>query len=221
MKYAKVWIFAAVVVAICIANHFLGWSDWIANGELQRMLEGMIGENYVLACVVYVILSIVGSLVLALPGILFALAAGAIFGPVMGTLLCWFSMSLGAIGAFIAGRYFLKDALKPKLEQNKMLNEFLFEGADRSDVFVLAVTRLVPLFPFNLQNFAYGVTDIRFAPYALYSALFILPGTAAYTIGAAGIVDGENRVLLIAIAVVLFAISFAVAWVLKKKAHIK
>ena len=221
MKYAKVWIFAAVVVAICIANHFLGWSDWIANGELQRMLEGMIGENYVLACVVYVILSIVGSLVLALPGILFALAAGAIFGPVMGTLLCWFSMSLGAIGAFIAGRYFLKDALKPKLEQNKMLNEFLFEGADRSDVFVLAVTRLVPLFPFNLQNFAYGVTDIRFAPYALYSALFILPGTAAYTIGAAGIVDGENRVLLIAIAVMLFAISFAVAWVLKKKAHIK
>ena len=221
MKYAKVWIFAAVVVAICIANHFLGWSDWIANGELQRMLEGMIGENYVLACVVYVILSIVGSVVLALPGILFALAAGAIFGPVMGTLLCWFSMSLGAIGAFIAGRYFLKDALKPKLEQNKMLNEFLFEGADRSDVFVLAVTRLVPLFPFNLQNFAYGVTDIRFAPYALYSALFILPGTAAYTIGAAGIVDGENRALLIAIAVVLFAISFAVAWVLKKKAHIK
>ena len=221
MKYAKVWIFAAVVVAICIANHFLGWSDWIANGELQRMLEGMIGENYVLACVVYVILSIVGSVVLALPGILFALAAGAIFGPVMGTLLCWFSMSLGAIGAFIAGRYFLKDALKPKLEQNKMLNEFLFEGADRSDVFVLAVTRLVPLFPFNLQNFAYGVTDIRFAPYALYSALFILPGTAAYTIGAAGIVDGENRVLLIAIAVVLFAVSFAVAWFLKKKADLE
>ena len=221
MKYAKVWIFAAVVVAICIANHFIGWSDWIANGELQRMLEGMIGENYVLACVVYVILSIVGSVVLALPGILFALAAGAIFGPVMGTLLCWFSMSLGAIGAFIAGRYFLKDALKPKLEQNKMLNEFLFEGADRSDVFVLAVTRLVPLFPFNLQNFAYGVTDIRFAPYALYSALFILPGTAAYTIGAAGIVDGENRVLLIAIAVVLFAVSFAVAWFLKKKADIE
>ena len=88
-------------------------------------------------------------------------------------------------------------------------------------MFLLAVTRLVPLFPFNLQNFAYGVTDIRFAPYALYSALFILPGTAAYTIGAAGIVDGENRVLLIAIAVVLFAVSFAVAWFLKKKADIE
>lgn len=221
MKNAKVWAFVAIVVAICVANYFFGWSDWIADGELQRMLEDMISENYVLACVVYVILSIVGSVVLALPGILFALAAGAIFGPIMGTFLCWFSMSLGALGAFIAGRYFLKDALKPKLEQNKMLNKFLFEGADHSDVFVLAVTRLVPLFPFNLQNFAYGVTDIRFIPYALYSALFILPGTAAYTIGAAGIVDGENRVLLIAIAVVLFAVSFALAWFLKKKANLE
>ena len=221
MKNAKVWIFVAIVIAVCVANYLFGWSDWIANGELQRTLEGMISENYVLACVIYVILSIVGSVVLALPGILFALAAGAIFGPIMGTFLCWFSMSLGAIGAFVAGRYFLKDALKPKLEKNKTLNKFLFEGADRSDVFLLAVTRLVPLFPFNLQNFAYGVTDIRFAPYALYSALFILPGTAAYTIGAAGIVDGENRVLLIAIAVVLFAVSFAVAWFLKKKADIE
>ncbi len=220
MKNAKVWLFVAIVVAVVIANHFFGWSDWIASGQLQRTLDAMIGENYVLACVVYVALSIVGSVVLALPGVLFALAAGAIFGPVVGTLLCWLSMSVGACGAFIAGRYFLKDALKPKLEKNKTLNKFLFEGADKSDVFLLAVTRLVPVFPFNLQNFAYGVTDIRFAPYALYSALFILPGTAAYTIGAAGIVDAENRVVLIVVAVLLFVVSFGIAWFLKRKADI-
>ena len=220
MKNAKVWLFVAIVVAVVIANHFFGWSDWIASGQLQRTLDAMIGENYVLACVVYVALSIVGSVVLALPGVLFALAAGAIFGPVVGTLLCWLSMSVGACGAFIAGRYFLKDALKPKLEKNKTLNKFLFEGADKSDVFLLAVTRLVPVFPFNLQNFAYGVTDIRFAPYALYSTLFILPGTAAYTIGAAGIVDAENRVVLIVVAVLLFVVSFGIAWFLKRKADI-
>lgn len=220
MKNAKVWIFVAIVVVILIANHFFGWSEWIASGELQRTLQTLIGENYLLACVVYVVLSIIGSVVLALPGIVFALAAGAIFGPIMGTFLCWLSMSIGACGAFIAGRYFLKDALKPKLEQNKTLNKFLFEGADKSDVFLLAVTRLVPVFPFNLQNFAYGVTDIKFAPYAFYSALFILPGTAAYTIGAAGLVDAENRVVLILVAVALFAISFAIAWFLKRKADV-
>ena len=221
MKNAKVVIFAAIVVAIIVANYFFGWADWIASGELQAMLEDMVGKNYPLACLVYFVLSIVGSVVLALPGVLFALAAGAIFGPVMGTLLCWLSMSIGACAAFIAGRYFLKDAIKPKLKQNKTLNKFLFEGADKSDVFLLAVTRLVPLFPFNLQNFAYGVTDIGFVPYALYTTLFILPGTAAYTIAAAGIVDAENRLLLIAIAVALFAISFGVAWFLKKKADLQ
>ena len=218
MKNAKVWVFVAIVLVIVVANYFFGWSDWIASGELSETIQQMVGENLALACAAYVVLSIVASLALALPGVLFALMAGAIFGPVLGTLLCWLSMSVSAWGAFIIGRYFLKDALKPKLAQNKMLNRFLFEGADRSDVFVLAVTRLVPAFPFNLQNFAYGITDIRFAPYALYSALFILPGTAAYTVGAAGIFDARNRVLCIALAVALFALSFALAWFLKRKA---
>lgn len=220
MKNAKVWIFVAIVVCILIADHFFAWSSWIANGELSRTLESLVNQNLALACVTYVVVAIVGSVILALPGVLFALAAGAIFGPVLGTLLCWLSMSIGAWGSFIVGRYFLKDALKPKLAQNKLLNRFLFEGADRSDVFVLAVTRLVPLFPFNLQNFAFGITDIRFAPYALYSALFILPGTAAYTVGAAGIIDAENRIVCIVLALVLFTLSFGVAWFLKRKAGI-
>lgn len=220
MKSAKPIIFVAIVIALIIANHFFGWSEWIMSGQAQSELEKMISENYFVACAAYCLLSIVGSVVLALPGVVFALAAGALFGPWMGTFLCWLSMTVGACGAFIAGRYFLQDTLKPKLEKNKTLNKFLFEGADKSDVFLLAVTRLVPVFPFNLQNFAYGVTDIRFAPYALYSALFILPGTAAYTIGAAGVMDAENRVTLIVIAVALFAVSLLVAWFLKRKADI-
>lgn len=220
MKYAKVLAFAVIVIAVIVANYFFGWSDWIASGKLHDVLNALIEQNYVLACVVYCVVSIVGCVVLALPGILFALMAGALFGPIVGTLLCWLSMSIGACGAFVAGRYFLKDALKPKLEKNKTLNRFLFEGADKSDVFLLAVTRLVPVFPFNLQNFAYGITDIRFAPYALYSTLFILPGTAAYTIGAAGVINAENRVLCLTVAVALFAVSFGVAALLKRRAGI-
>jgi len=220
MKYAKIGAFVVIVIAIVVLNHFFGWSEWIVSGELSALLQSLVNQNLALACVVYVVLAIVGSVVLALPGVLFALAAGAIFGPVLGTLLCWLSMSIGAVGAFVIGRYFLKDGLKPKLAKNELLNRFLFEGADRSDVFLLAVTRLVPIFPFNLQNFAYGITDIRLIPYAVYSALFILPGTAAYTIGAAGIVDSQNRIACIAIAIALFAASFAIAWVLKRKAQL-
>ena len=220
MKSAKPWIFAGVVVALIVANFLFDWSGWIARGELQATIEAMLGENFPLACVVYCALSMVGSVVLALPGVLFAIAAGAIFGPWLGTLLCWLSMSVGAWASFLVGRYFLKDALKPRLAKSKALNSLLFEGAHKSDVYLLAITRLIPVFPFNLQNFAYGITDIKFIPYAVYSALFILPGTAVYTIGAAGIVDEENRMMCLVIAVVLFGISFAIAYILKKKADI-
>ena len=220
VKSAKPWIFAGIVIALVVANYFFDWSGWVARGELQSMLVAMLDENFPLACAMYFVLSAVGCVVLALPGILFAVVAGVIFGPWLGTLLCWLSMSIGAWASFLVGRYFLKDALKPKLAKNKALNNLLFEGAHKSDVYLLAVTRLVPVFPFNLQNFAYGITDIKFIPYAVYSALFILPGTAVYTIGAAGIVDAENRVLCLVIAVVLFGITFLVAYLLKKKADI-
>ena len=62
------------------------------------------------------------------------------------------------------------------------------------------ITRLVPLFPYNLQNFAYGITDIRFSTYSVCSLIFMLPGTAMYTVGTAGLADKENRLLYIGIA---------------------
>lgn len=220
MKSAKPWIFTGIVIVLLVGNYLFDWTGWIASGEMHRTLEALLEENLLLACLLYFVLSTVGCVALALPGVLFAIVAGAIFGPWLGTLLCWFSMSVGAWFSFIVGRYFLKDALKPKLAKSKALNNLLFEGAHKSDVYLLAITRLVPVFPFNLQNFAYGITDIKFIPYAVYSALFILPGTAVYTIGAAGVVDAENRVLCLTIAIVLFGLSFLAAYLLKKRADI-
>ena len=78
------------------------------------------------------------------------------------------------------------------------------------------ITRLVPVFPYNLQNFAYGVTDIKFSAYSIASLLFMLPGTAMYTVGAAGIADRENRSLYIGIAILLAMIVMCVGAYLKK-----
>jgi len=79
------------------------------------------------------------------------------------------------------------------------------------------ITRLVPLFPYNLQNFAYGVTDIKFTIYSVCSLLFMLPGTAIYTVGTAGLADKENRILYIGIAVVLAVVVLAMGAFLKKR----
>jgi uncharacterized membrane protein YdjX (TVP38/TMEM64 family) len=73
------------------------------------------------------------------------------------------------------------------------------------------------VFPYNLQNFAYGVTDISFATYTLGSLIFMLPGTAMYTIGFAGLADREHRWLYIGIALGLAVVVFGMsAWLRKK-----
>ena len=221
MRNVKLWAFIGIVALVLVLNHVFGWSDLLLNDGMMDSLSTMMRDQPVLAAFIYCVVSFVGSVVLALPGVLFAISAGVLFGPVEGTLLCWISMSFGASFSFIVGRFFLQDALKPKLEKSPALNRILFEGADKSDVYLLAITRLVPVFPFNLQNFAYGITDIKFLRYSVFSALFILPGTAVYTIAAAGVVDEELRVVCIVVAVILLAATLLVARILKKKADIK
>lgn len=217
MKSKKLWAFLALAALVLICNQIFGWSDYLLRPEALPAMGRALEENFVLAMLLYGALTVAGCVLLALPGVTFAIAAGLLFGPVWGTLACWLAVTLGACLSFAVGRYFLKDALKPKLEKNRYLNRLLFEGAGRSDVFLLAITRLVPLFPYNLQNFAYGITDIRFAPYALYSALFMLPGTAAYTVGAAGIADAEKRGPYLLFAGALLAAVLLASYVLKKR----
>lgn len=217
MRHKRVWIFLGFMVLVLILNHIFGWSDLLIDPEHLPLLPQVLHENFALALLLYLLLVTAACVFLALPGVTFAIAAGLLFGPLWGTLACWAAATLGACLAFLAGRYFLKDSIKPKLRQNKQLDKLLFHGAGQSDLFLLMLTRLVPLFPYNLQNFAYGVTDISFAHYALYSALFLLPGTAVYTVGAAGMANGEHRVSYLLFAGGLFAVVMAVSLLLKKR----
>ena len=124
---------------------------------------------------------------LALPGITFAVAAGILFGPFMGIFACLTATTLGAMFAFLVGRFFLKESVKPMLEKNRLLKRLLFSEDGKSDMIVLMITRMVPLFPYNLQNFAYGITDIGFWKYSIFTFIFMLPGVSFFTIGSAGL----------------------------------
>ena len=95
--------------------------------------------------------------------------------------LCLIATTLGAVAAFLMGRFFLQDTIKPLVEKNRLLKKLLFEDAGKSDMLLLMITRLVPLFPYNLQNFAYGITDIKLLPYTIYTFIFMLPGVAMFT----------------------------------------
>ena len=192
MKNKKLWIFIGMIVLILILNHIFGWSSYLGNTENLKFLE------------------------LALPGVTFAIVAGLVFGPVLGTICCSVATTLGAMVAFVVGRFFLQDIIKPMAMKNKYLKKWLFDESGNNEVFILMITRLVPLFPYNLQNFAYGVTDIKFSTYSICSLIFMLPGTAMYTVGMAGLADKENRILYIGIAIVLAGIVIGLGAFLKK-----
>lgn len=216
MKNKKLWSFFGIMAAVLILNHIFGWSSFIGNLDNLKFLEDILEENLILAMLIYIGLTIVGCVVLALPGVTFAVVAGLLFGPVFGTLCCSLATTAGAMIAFIAGRFFLKDSIKPVVMKNKYLKKWLFDEAGTNEIFILMITRLVPIFPYNLQNFAYGITDIRFSTYSVCSLIFMLPGTAMYTVGTAGLADKENRALYLGIALVLALAVMGLGAFLKK-----
>ncbi len=213
----KLVVFVLLIVLIFILNQIFGWSDYLSNTENLKFLSAMIEEHFVEAALIYVVLTVVACVVLALPGVTFAILAAVLFGPWWGTLLCLIATTLGAIIAFIVGRFFLKDSIKPMVEKNALLKRILFDEADKSDIVLLAITRLVPLFPYNIQNFAYGITDISLAHYSLYTFLFMIPGVALYTIGTAGFTSGGRRWLYFGIAAVLLVFVLFLGWYMRRK----
>ena len=166
-KKGKIIIFGLLIILILVLNHYFGWSDYLSDMENLMFLKKTVEDNFLWALCIYIILTIIGCVVLALPGITFAVAAGILFGPVMGIFACLTATTLGAMLAFLVGRFFLKEAVKPMLEKNKLLKKLLFSEDGKSDMIVLMITRMVPVFPYNLQNFAYGITDIGFWKYSI------------------------------------------------------
>lgn len=217
MKNKKLWIFLALVLVILLCNYFFGWSDYLSGDVALDYLHDLVKENLVLAVLIYIVASSAGSVLLAIPGVTFAIIAGVVFGPVQGTLYCLIASTLGAMAAFLVGRFFLQDSIRPLAMKNKYIKKWLFDESGKNEVLVLLITRMVPVFPYNLQNFAYGVTDISFRSYSIYSFLFMLPGTAMYTFGTAGIVDEANRGMYIAVAAVLAIAVFGIAALLKRR----
>lgn len=118
------------------------------------------------------------------PGTIFGLAGGALFGPVWGTVLNLLGATCGATVAFLVARYLAAEWVARKA--GGRLGR-LIAGVEAEGWRFVAFVRLVPLFPFNLSNYALGLTRIPLGHYVLASLVFMAPGTLAYTwLGYAG-----------------------------------
>ncbi len=140
---------------------FAAWVDGLgALGPIVFMV------GYIVATVAFI------------PGSLLTLAAGAIFGLGRGTLFVFVAASLGAIAAFLVSRYLARGAVERRIAGNARFASIdrAIASQGRRIVFLL---RLSPVFPFNLLNYALGLTQVRLADYALAS-FGMLPGTLLY-----------------------------------------
>ncbi len=112
------------------------------------------------------------------PGSLLTLGAGILFGVVWGSLYVLIGATLGAIGAFLLGRYLVRGWVSSKIAQSPK-----FQGIDRAvaqeGLKIVLLTRLSPVFPFNLLNYAFGITSVSLKDYALGS-VGMVPGTVLY-----------------------------------------
>jgi len=116
--------------------------------------------------------------VLFVPGALLTLAGGAIYGLGWGSLYALLAATLGATSAFAIGRYLARGPICRRLRQHSQF-QALDRAVARSGVKIVLLTRLSPLLPFNLLNYAYGVTSVSFFDYLLGS-LGMVPGTVMY-----------------------------------------
>jgi uncharacterized membrane protein YdjX (TVP38/TMEM64 family) len=107
------------------------------------------------------------------------LGAGAVLGVGFGSVCVSISATLGATAAFLVGRYLARDAIARKIERNEKFAAIDRAVADEGWKIVF-LTRLSPVFPFTLLNYAFGLTRVKLSHYVLASWLGMIPGTVMY-----------------------------------------
>jgi uncharacterized membrane protein YdjX (TVP38/TMEM64 family) len=121
----------------------------------------------------------VAAVVALVPASALTLAAGTLFGLVVGTVTVSLAATMGAALSFLIARYLARDAVARKLGGDPRFAA-LDRAIARSGWVIVALTRLSPAVPFALQNYLYGLTDIPFWTYVLTSWVAMLPGTLMY-----------------------------------------
>ncbi len=131
------------------------------------------------------------STVLFIPGLPLTLLSGMVFGPIYGSIWVSIASTLGASLAFLTGRYIGKDYVVKKFKNSDIFIK-LDKGINDHGWKMIAITRLVPIFPFNAQNYVYGLTNVPFKTYALISWICMLPATIGYVFLAGAIIGGKG-----------------------------
>lgn len=225
--WLRLFIAAGLIAVILLIASQVGLFDLLKGGTLRERvvrLDALFQSLGAWAPTVFILIWIVAC-VLLLPGLPISLVGGLVFGAVWGSIWTTVGANLGAGSAFLIGRYAARGMVEGWIENNKALKK-IDEGVKQQGWRMLMITRLVPLFPFNLQNYVYGLTDIPFRTYVLVTLPTMIPAIIAFNFASGSareiILSGgqpealKKTVIYLAIAAVFFVlVSLIPGWVKK------
>lgn len=220
--WLKIVITSLMVVAVVIWLYAFDGIQYFSLSGLSQFLNAI--RSYgVLVPIIYVLIYWAVCLFF-IPGTPITLVGGLLFGPIWGSIIISFASTTGATLAFLAGRTIGRDWVKNKFGDSNMFRK-LDKGVRDNGWRMLMITRLVPLFPFNVQNYLYGLTDIKVGTYMLVSWLCMMPATIAYASLAGAIEKGDGDLgsmfLYLGIGAVIIVIMSFIPKFLKKKGYIE
>ena len=207
----KPLFFLGLLVVMIITVRLFHLDQYLEKERLRQFVAGFGVWGPVIFLIIWTLAP-----PLFLPGLPITLAGGVLFGPFWGSLYTICGATAGATLAFLVARYLARDWVASKLQGTKLLT--LDEKVAEQGWEIVAFTRLIPIFPFFLLNYAFGLTRVRLLHYVLATFFGMLPLTIAYTYFSANVLDlfqGKvSKELLI--GVILVALVSLIPFVYKK-----
>lgn len=174
------WIgLALAVLAIVLAERTLPIKAWLM--DFDHWIAGKGAGGFLIFAAGYA-----AGTVLFIPGSVLTLGAGFVFGILWGTVLSSVGSVVGDTLAFLIARYLAREKIRRWALRDSRFAA-MDEAIGQHGWKIVLLLRLSPLIPFNMGNYLYGLTAIRFRPYVLASTVGVLPGTVLFVyLGAAG-----------------------------------
>ena len=206
-------VFIAIIIVLFIVMNRIGF------GENLQGIQEWIASLGVWGPIVFFGIYL-GAVIATIPGTIFGVIAGALFGSVVGVALISVSSTVGASITFLIARYFARDSVSRWLSKNRTMQK-LDQLTQEQGMILVGLTRFIPLFPFTLLNYGFGLTKVSFKTYVFWSWLCMLPGTIIVVVGTdvltQGLTQGRIPWELLGVLCITVFILVLIIWYARKQ----
>ena len=179
-RYLKIFVLIIVGIAVVAAPAQAQEAATNSGFNPQQILRNAlqwVDDLGAIAPIAFILIYIIAT-VAFLPGSILTLGAGVLFGIVRGSIFVFLGATIGATLAFLVGRYLARGWISKKIEGNQKFKA-IDKAVGKEGLKIVLLTRLSPVFPFNLLNYGLGVTGVSLKDYVLGS-VGMIPGTIMY-----------------------------------------